>query len=248
LDEGIDHGASPWYFDPRSLRINKATVRLKGIVVNSERPARRPYNSPRRVAQAALTRRAVLDAAKELFVAKSYRATTVTDIAQRAEVSIDTVYATVGRKPALLRELVETAISGTDQAVPAPQRDYVNRIGAAGTAEEKLAIYAQAITAIQQRLAPIFLALRDAASTDPDCAALWAEIAQRRARNMRTFAANLRGTGQLRDDLTDDEVADIIWSMNAAEYWVLLVGERGWTPDHFAAWLTDAWRRLLLKA
>ena len=72
----------------------------------------------------------------------------------RAEVSIDTVYATVSDANPHSRGSVETAISGTDQAVPAPQRDYVNRIGAAGTAEEKLAIYAQAITAIQQRLAP----------------------------------------------------------------------------------------------
>ena len=41
------------------------------------------------------------------------------------------------------------------------------------SAREKLAIYAKAITGIQQRLAPVFLALRDAAVTGPDCAALW---------------------------------------------------------------------------
>jgi hypothetical protein len=157
------------------------------------------------------------------------------------------VYATVGRKPALLRELVETAISGTDEALPAEQRDYVRRIGAAATAVEKVSIYADAVSAIQQRLAPVFRALRDAASTDDDCAALWAEIATRRATNMRAFAADLRSTGELRDDLTDDQVADIVWSMNAAEYWDLLVRERGWTPDQFRDWLTDAWRRLLLK-
>jgi hypothetical protein len=34
--------------------------------------------------------------------------------------------------------------------------------------------------------------------------------------------------------------------MNAAEYWVLLVRERAWIPDQFAACLTDAWARLLL--
>jgi hypothetical protein len=63
---------------------------------------------------------------------------------------------------------------------------------------------------------------------------------------MRRFAADLRSTGELRDDLTDDQVADIIWSMNAAEYWDLLVREREWTPAQFAEWLTDAWTRLLL--
>ncbi len=208
---------------------------------------KRGYNSPRRAEQAAATRQAVLSAARELFVGNGYSATTIAEIAERADVSPDTIYATVGRKPALLRELVETAISGTDRAVPPDERDYVARISAATTAIDKITIYAVAITAIQQRMAPVFLALRDAAATDPDCSALWTEIAKRRAVNMRRFAADLRSTKELREDLSDDQVADIIWSMNASEYWDLLVQQRGWTPDQFAGWLTDAWTRLLLR-
>jgi AcrR family transcriptional regulator len=217
-----------------------------GQSVKRQPGGKRAYHSPRRAEQAAATRLAVLAAARELFVSNGYTATTVAEIAERARVSADTVYATVGRKPALLRELVETAISGGGQAVPAEQRDYVARIRAAISAREKITIYAQAITGIQQRMAPVFLALRDAASTDQECASLWAEIATRRATNMGTFAADLRTTGELRTDLSDDQVADIIWSMNAAEYWVLLVRERAWTPAQFEAWLTDAWTRLLL--
>jgi AcrR family transcriptional regulator len=224
--------------------MNKVTVRPMD---ETQRTSKRGYHSPRRVEQAAATRHAILTAARDLFVSNGYSATTVAEIADRARVSLDTVYATVGRKPALLRELVETAISGTDQAIPADQRDYVTRISAAPTAVDKITIYAHAITGIQQRMAPVFLALRDAAATDPDCAALWTEIARRRATNMRTFAADLRSTGQMRDDLTDDQIADIIWSMNAAEYWVLLVRERAWTPDQFTEWLIDAWTRLLLR-
>jgi hypothetical protein len=34
--------------------------------------------------------------------------------------------------------------------------------------------------------------------------------------------------------------------MNAAEYWVLLVHERDWSPARFSAWIADAWTRLLL--
>ena len=165
----------------------------------------------------------------------------------RPRVSIDTIYATVGRKPALLRELIETSISGTGEAFTAEQREHVLRIGAADGARAKITIYAQAITAIQERTAPVFLALRDAAATDADCAAMWREIATRRATNMRAFAADLRSTGELREDLSDGQVADIIWSMNAAEYWDLPVGGRGWSPGQFRDWLTDAWTRLLLR-
>jgi AcrR family transcriptional regulator len=227
--------------------MNKETVRPMSKDVKAQQDSKRSYHSPRRVEQAAATRRAVLTAARELFIRQGYTATTIAEIATSAGVAPDTIYATVGRKPALLRELVETAISGTAQAVPADERDYVIRIGAATTAQDKITIYAHAITAIQQRMAPVFLALRDAAATDPDCGALWAEIALRRATNMRRFAADLRSTGELRDDLTDDQVADIIWSMNAAEYWDLLVRERGWLPAQFAEWLIDAWTRLLLR-
>jgi AcrR family transcriptional regulator len=212
------------------------------------KPTRRPYRAPRRAEQSAATRRAILDAARDLFVGRGYVATQVTDIAEQAQVSVDTMYAAIGRKPVVLRAVVEAAISGTDGAVPATERDYVTAIRAAAIAQEKLVLYADAITSIHERLAPIFLALRDAAVQDPACAALWTEISQRRARNMRDFAADLRATGELRPDLTDDDVADVVWSMNAVEYWVLLVHERGWTPDRFRRWLADAWIRLLLDA
>lgn len=226
--------------------MNMENVRPMSENVKQPPARKRRYEAPRRAEQAAATRRAVLGAARELFIRNGYSATTIAEIAQRASVSPDTIYAAVGRKPALLRELVETAISGTEQAVPAEQRDYVQRIGAATGAIDKITIYAHAITAIQQRMAPVFLALRDAAATDTDCAALWSDIARRRAANMRGFAAELRSTGAVRADLSDDQVADIIWSMNAAEYWVLLVRERQWSPEQFATWLADAWTRLLL--
>src|SRR5690349_3233958 len=214
-------------------------------VANQGGGARR-YHSPRRAEQALATRRAVLDAARDLFVRKGYLATTVADIAREARVAVDTVYATVGRKPALLREVLETAISGTDQAVPAEQRDYVARVRAAPTAAGKIEAYVSGLVELQPRLAPVYLALRDAAATDPDSAALWREISGRRARNMRAFAADLRATGELRTDLSDDEIADIVWSMNGPEYWTLLVSDRGWSAEQFGHHLPEAWQRLFL--
>jgi AcrR family transcriptional regulator len=213
--------------------------------VNKQSSPRR-YRAPKREAAALATREAVLSAARELFTSLGYASTTVTAIAERAGVSVDTVYVSVGRKPALMRELVETSISGQAQAVPALERDYVAQVRAASDAREKLAIYAASIVRVQQRLAPIFLALREAGATDESCRSLWKEISERRASNMRLFAADLRSTGQVRADLSDDEVADIVWSLNSSEYFVLLVHERGWTPERFEGWLRDAWIRLLL--
>lgn len=208
--------------------------------------SRRRYSSAARADQAAATRAAVLAAAGELFAERGYAGTPVTAIAARAGVAVDTVYAAVGRKPLLIRELLEAALSGTGEAVPAEERDYVHRVRAAATAREKLEIYAAAVAAIGPRMAPVYRALAEAALTDPDCAALRAEITARRAANMRLLAADLRSSGEVRPDLTDDDVADVVWSMNSAEYWALLVGERGWTKERFRDWLADCWTRALL--
>jgi AcrR family transcriptional regulator len=207
---------------------------------------RRRYNSAVRTQQAAATRRAVLEAARELFTENGYAGTGITAIAARAGVAVDTVYAAAGRKPAILRELVETSLSGTDTAVPAEQRDYVREIREAATAREKIVRYAAAVAEIQARLAPVHRALAEASVGDPELAELRTEISQRRARNMRLFAADLRATGELRPDLTDDEVADVVWTMNAPEFSALLLGERGWTTSRFETFLADAWTRLLL--
>jgi AcrR family transcriptional regulator len=221
--------------------MNRPTVTPNSKDVKSTRR----YHAPRRAEQAARTRRSILDAARELFTVHGYAATSIAEIAQHAGVAIDTIYATIGRKPALMRELVESAISGTDYPVPAEERDYVQRTIAAATAREKFVTYAEGIVAIHQRLAPTFLALHDAAVNDSDCAALRKQINERRATNMRRFAADLRSTGEIRADLTDDQVADIIWTMNAAEYFDLL-HQRGWTSERIGSWLADAWARLLL--
>ncbi|MBV9577670.1 MAG: helix-turn-helix transcriptional regulator [Chloroflexi bacterium] len=71
---------------------------------------RGPRDRTWRQAAAQLTRRAILDAATRLFTERGYARTTMADIAAGAGVALDTVYASVGRKAALFRLLVEAAI------------------------------------------------------------------------------------------------------------------------------------------
>jgi AcrR family transcriptional regulator len=207
-------------------------------------PVKRRYDATRRRQAAARTRTAILDAARELFTERGYTATPMTAIAERAGVALDTVYASVGRKPELARLLIETAISGTDQAIPAEQRDYVRAVQAAPDAQTKIALYAAAVTAIAPRLALVLAIIQQAAHTEPELAALWDQIAERRAANMRRFVADLATVTPLRID--PSEAADIVWATNAAELYQLLVGQRGWSPQRYERFLTDTWRRLLL--
>ena len=110
---------------------------------------------------------------------------------------------------------------------------------------DKIAIYAEAVTLIQQRLAPLFLALREAASANPELGRLWQDISRRRARNMRALTDDLATTGALRVDLTRVQIADVIWTMNSSEYYALLVLERV-DAATILRMATDAWERLLL--
>lgn len=176
-----------------------------------------------------------------------YAATSMQSIAGAAGVALDTVYAAVGRKPELFRLLLETAISGEDEAVPAQQREYVRRIAAEPDAARKLEIYAHAIREIAPRFAPLVQVAREASAAHPEIGALWHEISTRRARNMRELASNLESTGEIRADLDVDAVADVLWALNAPEFYTLLLRERGWDLDRFEHWLGDAWKRLLLR-
>lgn len=208
----------------------------------------RRYDATRRRAAAEATRAAIITAARELFSQHGYAGTTMAAVAARADVAADTVYASVGPKAALFALLIETALSGRDRPVPGRDRDYAVQLRAAQTLAGKLEIYADAVTAIQQRLALLFNALREAAPSEPALAALWESISSRRAANMRDLAADLATTGEVRGDMSLAEIADVIWTMNSAEYYTMLVADRGWSADRFRAWLQDSWYRLLTPA
>jgi AcrR family transcriptional regulator len=208
---------------------------------------KRAYDSGSRRNAAAATRRSILSAARQVFLEKGYAATTMPAIANIAGIALDTVYATVGKKPSLFRLLVEMAISGEDRPVPAEERDYVRAIRAEPDAAGKLRIYAAALRKIQPRLAPLFRVLQGAAPLENDLGALWLSISQRRANNMRLLAKDLAGTGRLRQALSVSKAADILWSMNSPEFYLLFVEQRRWPPEAFEAWLADAWIRLLLE-
>src|SRR5580704_15132647 len=154
-------------------------------------PTKRPYDSTQRDASSAATRGRILAAARDSIVGSGYRKATVAEIARKAGVNVDTVYALVGRKPVILRELIEGAISGRDEAVEAEERDYVVAVRAEPDPRRKLAIYASALRSIHARLAPLVLALRDAATTEPEATAVWKMISDRRAANMRKLAQDL---------------------------------------------------------
>lgn len=206
---------------------------------------RRRYDATNRRAAADRTRGRILRAARVLFARNGYEPTSVADIARRARVSVDTVYAAVGRKPALVRLVVDDVLGEGRGPVDAEQREYVEQIRSAPSARAKLAVYASALARLQPQAAPLVDALREAGRGDEECRAAWSGLVERRAANMGRFAADLRATGELRPDLTDPTVADLVWTTGSPEYYLLLAS-RGWGASEYEEHLLDLWCRLLL--
>src|SRR5262245_66485222 len=68
---------------------------------------RRPYRSRLRADQAQQTRRRVLESALQLFVDRGYAGTTVAAVADRAGVSPETIYLSLGGKRGLLEGVMD---------------------------------------------------------------------------------------------------------------------------------------------
>src|SRR3954451_11555272 len=88
----------------------------------------RTYSSPLRAQQADATRRAVLAAARELFTAQGYGATTIDQIAARAGVSKPTVFSAVGNKQTVLSAVRDVAMAGDDEKLSMVERPLAEQI------------------------------------------------------------------------------------------------------------------------
>ena len=79
----------------------------------------RTYRSTVRAEEARQTRLAVLAAARDLFAENGSEGLSVAEVAAAAGVSVDTVYASVGRKPELAVAVVDMVLGSSDEPVPA---------------------------------------------------------------------------------------------------------------------------------
>jgi len=213
-------------------------------------PVKRRYDATRRQEQARENQRRIIDAATTLFADRGYAGTPLTEIAAAAGVAVQTVYAAFGTKVNLLARAIDASLAGDDAPVPMAERDPVRRIIAEPDPYRTVEMYAALTAAISARAHGIVLAAWAAAPSDPAVAALVAELDAQRLRGMtdaaRSLAAKARAAGCLAEDVTEEDIRDALWVFNSAQLYGLLLRDRGWTPDHYQAWLTRAWTRLLL--
>lgn len=223
----------------------QVNIRRLALSRTSVKSRKRRYDTTGRQASAQQTRRRILDAALELFLERGYTRTTMEAIATEASVSIETVYLSVGGKASLVRYLVETAISGTDEPVQPLQRTGVMEIHAEPNSRRKLELFARMVRPMLERLAPIWQVVLEATPTDTELRSHVDQLLERHAGRMRLVIEHLTETRPLRPEISKDIARDVVWAMNSPEFYRLMVVGRGWTGEMFEKWLADAWQRLL---
>lgn len=206
---------------------------------------KRAYDSSRRKAQAAETRRQILNAAHDLFVVRGYGATTMNDIATEAGVSVETVYAAFGSKLNLLKRVWDVSIGGDDEDIPFHERPEVLEMRVEKDLGRRLEMYASLVAHhLGPRTSPFVEAVRGAATSEPEARAMVEEMDRQRLQGM-TLAAREMAAGEGLA-VSEEEARDVLWATNSGDLWRLLVQERGWERERFAEWLADLWKRMLL--
>jgi AcrR family transcriptional regulator len=197
---------------------------------------RRSYHSPRRQQQAAATRQAILEAAERLFEQHGYPATTMEQVAAEAGVALKTVYVAFATKSGLLRALWDLRLKGDQAEAAVAERSWYQEVLNEPDPERQLRGNARNACVVKQRIGGVLKILRSAAPVDPDAAALWRLIQSDFYGNQRAIVASLHAKRALRPDLEVARATDILWTLNHPDVWLLLVGERGWTPGQWERW------------
>ncbi len=176
------------------------------------KPVKRETANPsgRGQARTRFARRAVIEAARALFLERGYAATTIEAISDGSDVPSATVYRLFSSKLGILKALVDTSIAGDDQPQSVQERPDVASLFAEPDPRKLLAGFAGITTAINQRTNDVYRVLASAAGSDPAAAKLLDEIRQQRARGQGRIARSLARAGALKPGLRERDAADLV--------------------------------------
>lgn len=200
----------------------------------------RTYESPRRRAQAQATRRAILQAAQRLFEEHGYGATSVPAIAERAEVSLKTVYVVFETKAKLLRSLWEERLGGKEADLAVIERAWYRDMLEQEDPYHQVALLATQSRTVKSRSGALMEVIRNAASTDTEIAHLWNDIQIKLHEVSRSIVQQWDREHVLGRNRDVNTASDLLWTLNHPSVWTLLVTERGWSESQYEEWLRDA--------
>ncbi len=194
---------------------------------------RRPYKSLARERQAGDTRKRIVEATRQLLKSKGYAGMTIEAIAQRAEVSAQSVYAIFRSKTGILTELLDQS------TLRAGYEQLVRQALSAADPETRLRVAASIARQIHGARSTTFDLLRGAGVVAPELAKLEQQRECLRYERQENMISSLREAGRLRPALDHESARDIFWTLTGRDVYRMLVRERGWSPQKYQDWLAD---------
>lgn len=169
-------------------------------------------------------------------MARGYHGVTIDEISKEAGVSRQAVYAYhFGSKSDFLIALLVhvEAVEGIAELLR-PSDD-------AESGVEALHEAVRATAEFERRVHDVATMLLAARRSDEAAAETWADRMARKRSGIGRLVSRLAEEGQLRPEWTPDDAADLVYALLSSQVFDILVSERGWSVDDYAARI---WRAL----
>ena len=201
----------------------------------------REYRSPVRKEQAAATKQRILDAGRELFLARGFDGTTIEAIAKQAGVAAPTVYATLGSKSGIVAELLNRARFGEGH------RELVGKALAETDARARLGLIAEIARRVYDGERAEMDLVRSVSGVSAELAEMERQHETARFENQSAMVDLLVTSPDRKPDLDVDTIRDVLWALTGRDSYRMLVIKRGWPSDRYATWLGELLVCALLK-
>ena len=198
-------------------------------------PAKRTYDSSRRLAQARETQAHIAETARALFIERGYTATSIRDIADAAGVAVQTIYNAFEGKPDVVRRIIDITVVGDDEPVALADRSVMQQILQETDPVRLVDTWAAFCAAVFVRFLPLLPVIREAAAVEPSVDEHWRRNAHdNRLAGLRAITERLGELDALPDDIDAERAADLLWVYVSFESAEGFIRHRGWSADAFA--------------
>ena len=201
---------------------------------------KRPYKSESRNAQAAQTKKRILESAKNIFESEGFEYATIEKIALAADVAIPTVYSLFQSKRGILRALM-------DEVFPQDQFEaLVEKSKEAMTPEERLLYSAKIARQIYDAERAQMEVFRGASVLSPEFKELEKEREMRRYERQEVTINAMAEENSLAPGVSVKRARDILWVFTGRDIYRMLVIEQGWKPQEYEKWLAELLTNILI--
>jgi AcrR family transcriptional regulator len=201
---------------------------------------RRSYQQKARAESAAETRRRIIDVTRELLARAPLENVSLPEIAAGSDVARSTVYTIFGSREGLMVAVAQDLL----------ERGGFARIGQALRGPDVVRAFEVSMDVAMELYSqeePVGQALLSLAAVDRDASSAAARLNSGRAQGMRRLAERMQEQGVLRDDVTVEEAADVLWVVTSFETYAQLRRGRNLTPHQVGERLLAMTRRTLYR-